>query len=66
LNREILSSGEAGRLAGVGAWTIWHWHTAGRDGVKLPAQTVGGRLVVSRRDLQKFLRRRAGREFAAA
>jgi hypothetical protein len=58
---DLLSSAEAARLADASPWSVWWWHTNGIGGVKLPARVVGGRLVIRRPALSRFLRR-VGRE----
>lgn len=54
----------AARLAGVTPWTVWYWVKNGVAGHRLPAVFIGTRFVVSRRDLEMFLRR-VGREMPA-
>jgi hypothetical protein len=60
MGRDVISTAEAGRVAGVDAATIRYWITHGWRGIKLPALSAGGMYLVRRRDVEHFAALRSG------
>jgi hypothetical protein len=65
MSAEYLSASTVGRLAGVSRETVNYWVKRGLNGWKLPAVLCGGTYMIRRKDAERFLLMRSGRQLPA-